>query len=136
GFCRRVPWLGDWAMIVLGGWQMRRQRPVAGSTVPDLAARQAAETRTRGYLRSVLSSQRNMLAERLDEEHAELGRMHVPVLAVWGAEDRVIPSPAQGELGRLNRDARQVTIEGAGHGLVHTHPQQIASAISGFLRET
>ena len=104
--------------------------------MPDLAARQAAETRTRGYLRSVLSSRRHLLSERLEEEHRALQKAQVPVLAIWGAEDRVIPLTALGEMTQINRDTRQVTVEGAGHSLPHTHPREVARAITDFVRET
>ncbi|MND03033.1 Alpha/beta hydrolase family protein [compost metagenome] len=60
----------------------------------------------------------------------------MPVLAVWGAEDRVIPLAALGELTRINRDTRQVTVAGAGHGLPHTHPREVAAAMAEFVRET
>ncbi len=136
-FCRRVPYLGDWVMTLFGGWEARRQLdPAQASSVADIAARQAAETRTQGYLRSVLSSRRHLLADRLDEEHAEIRRMFVPTLAIWGEVDTAIPARALGELARVNRDARQVVIPGAGHGLVHTHPREVAEAIRGFIAET
>jgi pimeloyl-ACP methyl ester carboxylesterase len=134
-FCRRTFWLGDWAMTVFGGIALRREPVAAPSSVPDLAARMANETRMRGYLRSVLSSMRNLLAERLDEDHAEVKRMYVPTLAIWGEQDQTIPIQALGELARANRDARQVTLPAAGHGLVHTHPKEINQAIQGFLKE-
>lgn len=135
--CRKVPYLGDWLMSVWGGIALRRGlNPDEASAVPTIAARQAAETRTRGYLRSVLSSQRHFLAKRLDEDHAEVKRMYVPTLAIWGERDEVIPLQALGELAKANRDARQVVVPGAGHGLVHTHPDEVNRAIQTFLRET
>lgn len=132
-FCRRVPLLGDWAMAVFGGIAMRREPVELPSSVERLAARMAAETRVRGYLRSVLSSQRNLLGERLDADHAELRRMYVPTLAIWAEADRTIPPVAPGELAQANRDARHATIPGAGHGLVHTHPAEIHREIRDFL---
>jgi pimeloyl-ACP methyl ester carboxylesterase len=134
-FCRRVPLLGDWTMAVAGGAELRQGLVPVRSSVPDIAARQAAETRTRGYLRSVLSSQRHFLSRRLDEEHAEIARAGVPVLAVWGEADGVIPLTALEELARLNPEARQLAVPGAGHGLPHTHASPVAQAIGEFVRE-
>ncbi|MCR8726594.1 alpha/beta fold hydrolase [Frigidibacter sp. ROC022] len=135
-FCRRVPYLGDWLFGLFGGIALRRGLdPDAPSTVPTIAARQAAETRTQGYLRSVLSSQRYFLAEPLADDLAEVRRMQVPTLAIWGTADRVIPLRAMGELARANREARQAEVAGAGHGLVHSHPEEVNRAIQTFLRE-
>ena len=106
------------------------------SIATDPAARQAAETRTQGYLRSILSSQRHLLTERLDDEHADLAAARVPVLAIWGAADRLLPKRALGDLARVNREARHVTVPGAGHALVHTHPREVAAAIQAFPRES
>jgi pimeloyl-ACP methyl ester carboxylesterase len=135
-FCRKMPWIGDWVHTVFGGLVLRDGQPAAASSVPDIAARQAAETRTRGYLRSVLSSRRNILAERLEEEHREVQRSGVPVLAIWGDADRSIRLTSLGELTRINRETRQVTVAGAGHSLAHSHPREVAGAIAAFIRET
>lgn len=135
-FCRKTPYLGDWVHSVFGGWQMRK-RLKAGvtSTVPDLGARQIAETETRGFLRSILSTRRHMLTERLAEEHSDLAAVGLPTLAIWGEDDRLVPPRAMAEMVQAHRAARQVTIPGAGHGLVHTHPRDIARAMQEFFWE-
>lgn len=135
-FCRRVPVFGDWLHTVFGGIVMRDGKPAAVSSVPDIGARLEAETRTRGYMRAILSSRRHILAERLEEEHREIRKMGVPVLAIWGEQDRSILLTSLGALTRINRDTRQVTVAGAGHSLAHTHPREVATAIADFIRET
>lgn len=130
---RRVPVFGDWLMLTLGGWSLRRgtrQQKAHSSIVRDLSARQDAETTRRGYLPGVLSSQRNMLAEVLAEEHRALDAAGVPVQAIWGEVDPVIPLQAVGKLTERNRNARQTVIRGAGHGLVYTHPREVLGAIA------
>jgi pimeloyl-ACP methyl ester carboxylesterase len=47
----------------------------------------------------------------------------------------VIPLSALGEMARINRDVRHVTVPGAGHDLPHSHPRQVAAAMEEFLRE-
>lgn len=136
--CARVPGVGDWAMQVLGGAVLRRQvrqgarQPLADATIPDL---QQAETRFRGYLRAVLSSQRHFLHEPRAEDHAQIARAGVPVLAIWGQEDTVIPLTAMGRLAKINRTAMQAEITGAGHALPYTHPREIREALQAFLRD-
>ncbi len=133
---RKVPGFGDWLMLALGGWSLRRaaRRQMApGAVARELAQRQEAETWKRGYLPAVLSSQRNMLAEELEEEHAALAAARVPVQAIWGELDAVIPLKALGRLTECNRDVRQSVISGAGHGLVLTHADEVLTEIKDAL---
>ena len=138
-FMRDRPILGDWLNLVLGARMQRAALAgVAGAAtaVPDLAARQRAQIRQRGYLPSILSSRRHILRETLDEEMHELKRIYVPVLAVWGGADRTIPSSSIGKLAQLDRDARQATVAGATHWLPITHPREVMAHIQEFMRET
>ncbi len=136
-FCRRVPILGDWVMRVLGGWQLRRAvaRGPQKSAVAGIVAKQMDETRIRGYLAAVLSSQRYMLQQDMSAEHRRISGTSLPVLAIWGAQDEAIPISAVGQLAKLNREARQVTLEGATHALPHTHVDQIQRAMQDFMRD-
>lgn len=129
---QRVPVLGDWAMLVFGGAILRRQN--AGAS--PFAQAQRDETRKRGYLGSVLSSMRNMLRTRQAGLHKEIAALGVPVLAVWGQEDDVMPVSNVGRLAEANPKAQQVTLEGADHGLPHSHADEVAAAIRIFLKRT
>lgn len=137
-FTRKTPVLGDWLMLVFGGWVYRRgidrHQPVSAA-IPDIARRQMQEMRPRGTLRAVLSSRRHILSEDIKDDHRKLAEAHVPVLAIWGEDDRTIPLAAMGRLGRINRTARQVSFPGAGHGLPYTHPREVIAALSDALRE-
>ncbi len=134
----RAPWIGGWLMRVLGGWALRRElveHRTTPTVIPDLEDRQAAETRTRGYLPALLSSRRHLLSKRADADHLRITENHTPVLAIWGAEDPVIPLSAMGELARINPRARHAQVPGAGHNLLQTHPAQIAEILRKFLRD-
>ena len=129
---------GDWQWMAFGGLLLKwgAHADAEGATViPDLPDRIAADVRTRGYLRSVLSSERHMLTCELEEEHRELAKMYVAVVSIWGAEDDVIPASAIGKLTMWNRDAWKLEVEGAGHGIGYTHPQEIIAAVQKNLRE-
>jgi pimeloyl-ACP methyl ester carboxylesterase len=131
-----APLIGDWAARVLGGWALRRELASdvrAATIVPNLADRQVAETRVRGYLPALLSSRRHTLATTLDDDHRTIARYGIPVLAIWGKDDRVIPVATLGRLAELNPDAFHVQIKGAGHGLPQTHPSKVADALVAFL---
>lgn len=138
-FCRATPILGDWVMTVLGGFYMRRSLDIQRQNEPRLAYMadyQKAETHWRGYFRSILSSQRHMLSESLQKEHQVLAGQGLPVLAVWGEADRVIPPTAPGKLAEVSRDAHQVTVPGAGHSLPYSHSEAVVEALLDRIRES
>ena len=119
-------------MLAFGGYELKK---VASASPKEngFADRQAAEIGWRGYLPAVLSSQRNLLAEALEEEHRDLAELGVPTIAIWGEQDSVIPLSAMGKLAQWNRDAKQGTISGADHGLAVTHPEDVIDTLSFLL---
>lgn len=133
---RDIPVLGDWLMIGPGGWLTRRalRRAAPGQAPASVTTLQIAQTRQRGYLPSVLSSLRHMLTLYLGDDHKRLASLGVPVQAIWGGEDRVIPASNMGRLAELNRDARQDVIESATHALPFTHAGQVAALIRDFVK--
>lgn len=131
-----LPVLGDWAIRVWGGLALRRElveHRSAATVIPNLEDRQAEETRMRGFLPSILSARRHVLRESRDADHRTLGRKGVPVLAIWGSDDPVIPLTAMGRLAELNPDAHHVQVPGAGHVVLQTHPAQVSDALRKFL---
>ena len=132
----KAPLIGDWLARVFGGIALRSEleSDVQSATViPDLKDRQIAETRIRGFLPAVLSSKRFALSETLEADHQAIAASGVPVLAIWGEADPVIPLSTIGKLAELNPAAHHVQIPDAGHGLLQTHPKQVAEALYGFL---
>ena len=126
--CAAAPVLGDWVFATFGGWVFRRdarREPDTVGAVRDLTASIQAETKGRGYMRSVLSSQRHMLSVDQAATHAELAQSGLPVTAIWGAADTVIPLRAMDRLAQANQSSRQDVIEVAGHDLPSGHSSQV-----------
>lgn len=131
---QRLPLVGDWLMLAFGARHFRQVAAELGgesAEIRSISTRVAAETEVQGYLPAVLSSQRNLLAENLAEEHVFLAEHGPPMVAVWGGNDTVIPISAMEELARLNPGARQIEVPGAGHALPMTHPEAVLAAIRG-----
>lgn len=134
-FARRAAdWhgLGDWAFFMT--WPSSARHSIEEdrdlpSTVPGIADRQLAELDRRGYVRSVLASLRGILREDMEPAHRTIASAGLPVTAVWGREDTTIPLRAMGRLTQWNRNAFQVVVEDADHGIPHTHAQKVAEAI-------
>lgn len=128
-FSREWPLLGDWLFHM--GYPASLRRSIRAEAAQPCAVPRLAETRQqqllyRGYLRSVLSSLRYSLRRPLENTHRTLAEAGLPVTAIWGRDDDVIPLRALGQLSQWNRHARQAVIDGAGHGLVYTHPDEVA----------
>ena len=137
-FITKTPIIGDWIMLVLGGWFLRKDLKVEAKTpseVPDIYAIQRADTYVQGFLPALLSSQRNLLVNMLDQEHKILAKAAVPVAAIWGEADSIIPLSGLGKLTELNHNARQTMIADAGHSLAYTCSNEVITAIQEFLRE-
>jgi pimeloyl-ACP methyl ester carboxylesterase len=65
--------------------------------------------------------------------HAELARIHQPVLLVWGDRDRVVPF-GHAEMLRVGLpSAGLAVLEGAGHVPSYTHPDALAEVVRRFL---
>lgn len=137
-FVIRTPYLGDWLMRLVFPGRLQRsievERALPGSG-PAIADRQQQELNYRGFVPAVLATLRGLLAQPQEAEHRAVHRAGVPVLAIWGREDRVVSLSAMGKLTEWSRMARQEVIDGAGHGLPYTHTQQVATVLRERLRE-
>jgi pimeloyl-ACP methyl ester carboxylesterase len=136
-FCRRVPVLGDWVHGMFVHRRISHAIPERGQTKEiDLVLRaQRRELNRRGYLPAILSSRRGILAENQEAEHRQLGRQGIPVVAIWGGSDPIIPLRAVGLLGLWNRAARQEVVDHADHGLPYTHSTHLVAALRSALRD-
>lgn len=137
-FITKTPIVGDWIMLVLGGRFLRKaleNEAKTPSEVPNIYAKQRADTYVRGFLPAILSSQRNFLKGDLVKEHKVLAKANIPVAAIWGEADAIIPLSGLGKLAEINNKSRQTMISGAPHSLTYTYPNEVIKAIQEFLRE-
>ncbi|WGW04196.1 alpha/beta fold hydrolase [Tropicibacter oceani] len=135
---RLAAWAVDWPVI--GDWAFHLGFPRSlldgiradAARHPEAAVLQPlleAELTYRGYSRSVLASLRGILRATQPDEHRHIARQALPVTAIWGRDDTVIPIRAMAQLTQWNRDARNEVIKGAGHGLPYTHKDHVIQAI-------
>ncbi len=125
-FARRTPVLGDWLAHSFGASHLAAE--VAIGQPMEKVQRQ--ELTRRGYLSAVLSSRRHFLSASQEPAHRFLGKENVPVAAIWGGQDSVIPLRALGDLAQWNRNAVHEVVADADHSL----PWRNAAAVTEFLR--
>ncbi|MEQ8902875.1 MAG: alpha/beta hydrolase [Roseovarius sp.] len=114
------------------GTEAERDLP---SSVEDIVDLQQDELKYRGFVPAIERSMSGMLSEDLAEAHVDIAEAGLPVLAIWGREDEIIPLSAMGRLAQINRNARQEVIEGAGHGLTYTHTDELLHAMRDLMRD-
>lgn len=135
-FIRDRGLLGAWLMLVAYPFQLRRgiDAERAQPEVPrDIIEEQLAQLEYQGFVPAVLSSLRGILRQPMEAEHLALRRHSLPILALWGAEDTVIPASAMGQLAAWNREIIHEVIEDAGHGLTYSHANALLPHIAAFL---
>jgi pimeloyl-ACP methyl ester carboxylesterase len=106
-----------------------------GATEPDFHARVLAQARFRGTGRALLSTRRAMPPEVVDL-YRRMGASGVPVLIVWGTEDRVTPFEHHVVARAAMPGARFVPVTGAGHAAQYERPDVVNPAVVGFLGGT
>ncbi|MBM1221884.1 alpha/beta hydrolase [Ponticoccus sp. SC2-23] len=137
-FLRRIlglSFLGTWLHAAIEPFRMRRALAAeAGTGDPALHQLRLAQIERPGYFPAVIASRRGILSDRQEKEHRAISRLDIPVFALWGEEDDVIPIQSVGTLARWNRAALQDTIPGANHGLVVTHSRELAALYRTLVR--
>ena len=130
-FCRRTGPIGSLVFATFAGPRMKRalQSDECALDVPGLKEHQLAQLDRRGFLPSVLASRRGLLSDRQEVEHRAIAQRNIPVFAVWGGADAVIPVSSVGTLAKWNRSAFQDVIDGAGHALPNTHSDELMAAL-------
>jgi len=135
---RNLPFAGDWLMMAFFPARLKKDIEAEAdqpSSVPGIAKLQLRELEYQGFVAAVLSSLRGILGRDLKDQHRTIHQAGVPVLAIWGRDDTVIPLSAMGRLTEWSRSTRQEVIEDAGHGLTYTHTDQVLSILGQRLNE-
>ena len=138
-FIADTPVIGDWLMLALYPRLHRSgieaERGLSGIS-DEILTGQLAELGKRSFVPAVLSSLRGSLGQPLESYHRKIAKHEIPVQALWGAEDSLIPLSAVDRLADWNPSAQQNTVAGAGHGLPYSHSEEVLSNLSASLSET
>jgi len=129
-----APVIGDWIARVPGSSVMAgtiAQSDIGG--VEGIADWMNEQARYRGFAEGQLNTFRHYdIANRL-EAYDAVGRSGLPVLALWGTADTVVPFAHSEELLRRVPQAKLVPVEGAPHGLPLLQPEAMIAIMLPFL---
>lgn len=132
-----LPVLGIWFMLALYPRILLRGLDAeAGlqTTVPDINEMQRAELGWRGFIPAVHSSIKHVLTESFGPTHCKLNEAGVPVMAIWGRTDAVIPIEAAELLRSWNPDVETHILE-AGHEVTYTDTNEVLILIDAFTKK-
>ncbi len=133
----KFPVAGDWLMDVLGSGTMIAEMSKAenqGVAIPDLLERYKIQMSYKGYLPALLSTLRHFPMNNMSASYRSVGDMGIPVLALWGSEDRIVPAENAERLSLLVPQASVRIIEGGTHAITYSRPEEVSSALTDFLR--
>ncbi len=133
-FIVRTPFVGDWLMLAAYPDILRKGIRAEGDA--EIGALQLRELDYRGFVPAVLSSLRGVLSGSLGADHESLVAADIPVQAIWGRDDDVIPLSASDQLAVWNLNAKQDIVDGAGHGLTYTHADQVLGHLRAFVDQS
>lgn len=129
------PVIGDWLARVAGPAAAMRGTAQAGlATVAGLADWMTEQTKYRGYSEGQLNTFRNYDLQNRLQSYDAIGRSGLPVLAVWGTADTVVPFAHAAELSKRVPQTKLVPIDGEEHGLPMRKPAETIAIVLPFLQ--
>ncbi len=139
-FVASHPLLADWSYAVRGSRileiginaSMGEKIDVAG--IHQIQLDQLARRGFRYAVSSAMS--RDMFHGDNEAPNRVIAKAGIPLLAIWGGMDDVIPPATAAVLTEWNPSARHELLEDAGHGLPYTHSDEVVAAFEAFVKET
>ena len=132
------PLIGDWIIRLFGTKIFYAAAAEEAKGIPEPGPLLAAVNRQlqyRGYGDALLSTMRHYPLEQADEFYATVGRSSIPVLAVWGEADKVVPFDHASRLMELVPQAQLRSYPGMGHSIGVVDPALVGGLIIRFLGE-
>ena len=90
----------------------------------------------RGFKRGLLSTLRNKTVDGVPEVYQQLGKLDMPVLLIWGQNDRTLPLEQSDDILSAVPRAEFHVIENCGHIPQYEKPNEVNPIIQQFLTST
>lgn len=125
--------LGLYPLLLSKGLHAEADGP---TSVPGINALQRGEMKVRGFFPAVHQSVVGMLTDKFETHHNALRDKGLPIMAIWGADDEIIPLSAMDTLAAWNPDVAHHVVAGAGHGVTYSHTAKVLEQLVPFLDGT
>jgi pimeloyl-ACP methyl ester carboxylesterase len=133
------PLVGDWIFRVAGPSQVEGMIADSYANTPardEMIAWMQDQGRYSGFGEGIINTIRNYDSTWQPDPNQAVGRTAIPVLAVWGTDDKVNPYPQSVQLRQWIPQLRVFTLEGQGHAITYGQADTVLAKVIPFLAET
>jgi pimeloyl-ACP methyl ester carboxylesterase len=134
----KLPLVAEAALAILGGDFLVNSAAedfFDPTLVAHFQARYKVQMLYKGFGRAILSTVRNNMLGSFIEVYRRLGEMNLPVLLLWGRDDRTVPFEHSGILCEAMPQAEFHVIEHCGHIPHYEKPDDVNPILVKFLRQ-
>ena len=89
----------------------------------------------KGFKRAILSTLRNKTADGFPEIYEQLGKLHIPIMLLWGRDDQTLPLEQSDSLLKLISPEEFHIIENCGHIPNYERPEIVNPTLINFLMQ-
>lgn len=134
----KLPIVGDWLMNVVGRDNLLKNMAEPsnqGKAIPNIVELYEQQMSYAGYLPALLSTLRHYPLGNLQAEYEKVGKSNLPVLAIWGTKDVVVPATNAISLKELIPTASIKLLEDGTHAITYSKPDEVSDALINFFSE-
>ena len=127
-----VPVVGEWLINVFGVQVTLgsiRKEVEAGLAPADMLAKFEQQAQYRGYTEALLSTARSYPMGDMADRYRIVGDARVPVTAIWGTEDQIVPFSGAALMRQDVAQLNLVPIEGGNHSITYARASEVAAAL-------
>lgn len=127
-----APVIGEWVMAVFGKqvtYAGIEEEVEAGRAPADMLDKFDRQAQYKGYTEALLSTLRHYPMADMAHRYKVVGATDIPVTAIWGTADRVVPYDGAAPMAADVPQLKLVTMEGANHNLTYGQADVVAKAM-------
>lgn len=131
------PVVGDFVFHFFGSSTMKKQMDKAFENSPDrqnMAHWMGLQTRYRGYSEGVLNTLRHYNVNWQPEDYQTLGKSNIPVIAIWGTEDKVNSFEQSQVLQGFVPQLKIVPLQNKSHAITFEASAAVLTTVIPFVR--
>lgn len=133
-----APIVGEWLFTLFGRYYAHRSiksEVDAGRAPEEMLTLFDIQADYKGYSDALLSTLRHYPMGNFGHRYRALGEEAIPVTAIWGTADNVVPYAGSALMAKDVPQLQLVTLEGSNHNMAFGQPAAIADAILKSLKK-
>ena len=131
-----APLLGEWLFTLIGrqyAYAGIEAEVSAGRAPDDMLPKFEEQAIYKGYTDAMLSTLRNYPMDDLSERYQVLGTTDIPVTAIWGTADEIVPYDGAALMAEDLPQLKLITIEDANHNMTFGQASVVTEALLAAL---